>query len=82
MVEISEVMQNKDKCQRSRRNGNSRKLTGRIVDVPVVLKRQCHPSAQVLDQVPKTGAKDAKMQKDHNARSDAKCKDRIHKKGS
>ena len=47
VVEISETMQNKDKCQRSRRNGNSWKLTDRIVDVPVVLKRQCQPSAQV-----------------------------------
>ena len=48
------------------RFGNSWKLTDRIVDVPVVLKRQCQPSAQVLDQVPTTGAKDAKMQKDPN----------------
>ena len=66
VVEISVIMQSKDKCQRSRRNGNSLKFTDRIVDVPVVLKRQCLPSAQVLDQVPTTGAKDAKMQKDPN----------------
>ena len=56
----------KDNCQRSRRNGNSRKFTDRIVDVPVVLSRQCQPSAQVLDQAPTTGANDAKMQKDPN----------------
>ena len=31
----------KDKCQRSRRYANSWKFTDRIVDVPVVLKRQC-----------------------------------------
>ena len=66
VVTISEIMQSKDKCQRSRRNVNSRKFTDRIVDVPVVLKRQCQPSAQVLDQIPTTGAKDAKMQKDPN----------------
>ena len=29
-------------------------------------KRQCQPSAQVLDQVPTTGAKDAKMHQDPN----------------
>ena len=44
MVEISEIMLSKNKCQRSRRNGNSRKLTDKIVYVPVVLKRQCQPS--------------------------------------
>ena len=44
VVEISEIMQRRDKCQRSRRNGNSRKFTDRIVDVPVVLKRQCQSS--------------------------------------
>ena len=38
-VEISEIMQSTDKCQRPRRNGNSWKFTERIVDVPVVLKR-------------------------------------------
>ena len=27
VVEISEIMQSKDKCQRSRRNGHSRKFT-------------------------------------------------------
>ena len=63
VVEISEIMQSKDNCRRSRRNGNSRKFTDIIVDVPVVLKRQCQPSAQVLDQVQTTGVKDAKMQK-------------------
>ena len=63
VVGISEIMQSKDKCQRSRRNGNSRKFTDRIVDVPVVLKRQCQ---QVLDRTPTTGAKDATMQKDPN----------------
>ena len=31
-----------------------------------MLKRQCQPSAQVLDRIPTTGAKDAKMQKDPN----------------
>ena len=45
--------------------GNS-KFTDRIVYVPVMLKRQCQPSAQVLDQVPLTGAKDARMPKDQN----------------
>ena len=75
LVEICEIMQNKDKCQRSRRNGHSRKFTDRIVDVPVVLKRQCQPSAQVLDQVPVTGAKDAKS----TSESD---KDKIHEKES
>ena len=64
--EISEIMQSKDKCQRFRRNGNSRKFTDRIVDVLVMLKRHCQPSAQVLDQVPTTGAKDATMQKEPN----------------
>ena len=66
VVEISEIMQGKDKCQRSRRYGNSRKFPNRIVDVPVVLKRQCHPIAQVLERVPTTCAKDAKVQKDPN----------------
>ena len=46
VVEISEIMQGKDKCQRSRRYGNSRKFPNRIVDVPVVLKRQCQPTAK------------------------------------
>ena len=64
VVEICEIMQSKDKSQRSRRNGNSRKFTDRIVDVPIVLKRQCQPSAQVFERVPTTGAKDAKMQED------------------
>ena len=86
LVEISETMQNKDKCPRSRRNGNSRKFTDRIVDVPVVLKRQCQPSAQVFDQVPMTGFKDAKMHKDpkrqSTSESDAKCKDKLHEKES
>ena len=41
-------------------------FTDRMVDVPVVLIWQCQPSAQVLDRIPKTGAKDAKMQKDLN----------------
>ena len=44
VVEISKIMQSRDKCQRSRRNGNSRKFTDRIVDVPVVLERQCQQS--------------------------------------
>ena len=48
VFEISEIMQSKDKCQRSRWNGNSRKFTDRIVDVPVVLKGQSQPNAQVL----------------------------------
>ena len=64
VVEFSEIMQSKDKCQGSRTNGNSRKFTDRIVDVPVVLKRQCQPSAQVLERFPTTGVKDTKMQKD------------------
>ena len=64
VFEISDIMQRKDKCQRSRRYGNS--STHRIVEVPVVLKRQCQPSAQVFGRVPTTGAKDAKMQKDPN----------------
>ena len=41
-------------------------FTDRIVDVPVVLKRQCQPSAQVRDRIPTTGAKETKMQKDPN----------------
>ena len=64
VVEISEITQSKDKCQRSRRNGNSWKFTDKTVDVPVMLERQCQPSAQVFDQVSTTGAKDAKMHKD------------------
>ena len=32
-AEISEIVQSKDKCQRSRRYGNSREFTDRIVDV-------------------------------------------------
>ena len=71
VVEISEIMQSKHKCQRSRRNGNPRKFKEIIIDIPVVLKRQRQPSAQVLDQVPTTGAKDAKMQKDPNVSSQA-----------
>ena len=59
-------MQSNDKSQRSRRNGNSRKFTDRIVDVPVVLKRQCQSNAQVLDRIPTTGAKEATMQNDPN----------------
>ena len=86
VVGIPEIMQSKDKCQRSRRNGNSWKFTDRIVDVRVMLKRQCQPSAQVLDRVPTTGAKDAKKQKrserQSTRESDAKCKDRIHEKES
>ena len=39
VVEISEIMQSKDKCQRSRRNGNSWKFTDRIVDVPAKCSR-------------------------------------------
>ena len=66
VIEISEIMQSKDQCHRSRRNGNSREFTDRIVDVPVVLKRQCQPNAQVLDRIPTTVAKDATMQKDPN----------------
>ena len=67
LVEISKIMQSKDKCQRSRRNGNSLKFTDKNVDVPVVLERQqCQPSTQVLDRIPTTGAKDATMQKDPN----------------
>ena len=53
----------KDKYKRSKWHGNSWKVTDRTVDVPVVLKRQCQP-AQVLDRaedVPTTGAKDAKV---------------------
>ena len=68
VVEISEIMQSKDKCQRSRRKGSSWKFTDRLVDVPVVLKRQCQPSAQVLDEVPTTGAKDTKMEQDSRER--------------
>ena len=34
------------------------KFTDIIVDVPVVLMRQCQPSGQVLDRIPTTGAKD------------------------
>ena len=71
MFEISEIMQSNDKCQGSRRNGNSRKFTDRIVDVPVMLKEQRQPSAQVLDQVPTTDAKDVKMQEDPNDRPQA-----------
>ena len=59
------LSQRKDKCQRSERHGNSWKFTDRIVDVPLVLKRQCQ-TAQVLDRaedVPTTGAKDANVQK-------------------
>ena len=59
------MSQSKYKCQRSKRHGNSQKFTDRIVDVPVVLKRQFQP-AQVLDRaedVPTTDAKDAKVQK-------------------
>ena len=66
VVEISENMQSKDKRQRSRRNGISRKFTDSFVDDPIVLKRQWQPSAQVLDRIPTTGAKDATMQKDPN----------------
>ena len=62
-------MQSKDKCQKSRRNGNSRKSTDRFVGVPVVLERQCQPSAQVLERVPTTSAKDTKMPKDQNVAS-------------
>ena len=81
--EISEIMQSKDKCQRYRRNGNSRKFTDRIVDVSVVRKRQCQQSAQVLDQVPTTGAQDAKRsERQSTSESDAKCKDKIHEKES
>ena len=78
VVEISEIMQSRDKCQRSRRNGNSRKFTDRIVDVPVVQKRQCQPSAQVLDHVPTTGAQDAKRsERQSTSETDAKCKDKV-----
>ena len=66
VVEISEIMQSKDKCQRSRRYGNSRKFTDRMVDVPIVLKIRCQPSSQIIKRVPTTGAKDTKMQKDPN----------------
>ena len=52
VVKKSEITQSKDMCQGSRRNGNSRKFTDRIVYVPVMLKSQCQPSAQVFDQVP------------------------------
>ena len=62
VVEISEIMQSKDKCQRSRRYGNSRKFTDRMVDVPIVLKRQCQPSAQILKRVPTTGPNDVNPQ--------------------
>ena len=63
------------KCLRSCRAKTSAKdsegtetrgFTDRIVEVPVVPERQCQPSAQLLDQVPTTGAKDAKMRKDPN----------------
>ena len=64
--EISEITQNKDQCQKSRKYGNSMKFTDRIAHVPLMLKRQCQPSAQVLDQVPTTGAKDANMPEDQN----------------
>ena len=66
VVEISEIMQSKEKCQRSRRYGNSRKFTDRSVVVPVMQERQCQPSAPSpgrAEEVPTTGAKDAKMQK-------------------
>ena len=59
------MSQSKDKCQRYKRHRNSWKFTDRIVDVPIVLKRQCQP-AQDLDRVgdvPTTGATDAKVQK-------------------
>ena len=86
VVEISEIMQSKDKCQRSRRYGNSRKFPNIIVDVPVVLKRQCHPIAQVLERVPTTCAKDTKMQKDPNVSPQASQtpspKSKIHEKES
>ena len=42
------------------------KFTDRIAHVPLMLKKQCQPSAQVLDQVPTTGAKDAKLPEDQN----------------
>ena len=86
VVEISEIMQSKDKCQRSRSNGNSRKFTDRIVDVPVVPKRQCQPNVQVFNRIPKTVVEDATMQKDPNVSSQSNqtpfCKDKIHEKGS
>ena len=37
-----------DKCQRSRRDGNSRKFTDSIVDVPIMLKRQCQGCSKDL----------------------------------
>ena len=82
VVEISEM--SKDKCQRSRRNGHSRKFTDRVVEHPFVRKRQRQPSAQVFDQVPTTGAKDAKMLKDPNVSSQTsqKCEDKVHEKES
>ena len=82
VVEISEITQSKRKCQRSRRNGNSRKFTDRTVDVPGMRKRQCQPCDQVLDQVPNDrcqGCKDAKIsERQSTIKSDAKCNDRTH----
>ena len=62
---MEEVFVAEQRQERPKRHGNSWKFTDRIVDVPVVLKRQCQP-AQVLDRaedVPMIDAKDAKMQK-------------------
>ena len=53
VAEIFEIMPSKDKCQRSRRCGNSRKFTDKNLDVPIVLKRQCQPGDQVPDRIPK-----------------------------
>ena len=66
VVEISQIVPSKDKCQRSRRCGNSRKFTDKNLDVPIVLKRQCQPSAQVPDRIPTTDVEDARMQKGQN----------------
>ena len=71
VVEISEITHCKDKSQRSRSYGNSRKFSDRSVDVPVVLKRHCQPSAHVFDRIPTTGAKETK--------DSEKCRTSVHK---
>ena len=62
VAEISEIMPSKDKCQRSRRCGNSRKFTDKNLDVPIVLNKQCQPSAQVPDRIRTIDVEDARMQ--------------------
>ena len=66
VVEISEITQSKDKMPKTQKVRKFEEVHRQTVDVPVMLKRQCQPSAQVFDQVPTTGAHDAKMQKDAN----------------